>query len=139
MAIKRDELGKFAPNGEQKYHKGYPVVYRPDHPRARANGYVYEHIIVMETKLGRPLEPGEVVHHIDENKRNNSPDNLMLFKNQREHDVFHWANRSQKYMMPDGTQATIGQIAELAGISYGKAYQRLRKLGWTVSKTIAKK
>ena len=139
MAIRRDKLGKFAPNGEQKYHKGYPVVYRPDHPRARSNGYVYEHILVMESKLGRRLKPDEVVHHIDKNKQNNSPDNLMLFASQREHDLFHWASESYKYEMPDGTKATISQIAEIAGISYGKAYQRLKKLGWSVSETITGK
>jgi hypothetical protein len=32
----------------------------------------------MEKKLGRKLKPGEVVHHIDENKRNNDPENLSL-------------------------------------------------------------
>ena len=49
----------------------------------------HEHRIVAEQILGRPLKKGEVVHHIDRNKRNNSPDNLMIFKNQSEHAKWH--------------------------------------------------
>ena len=41
----------------------------------KVNG-VHKHRVVMETILGRPLKPGEVVHHKDGNKRNNEPENL---------------------------------------------------------------
>ncbi|MCM3589641.1 HNH endonuclease [Brevibacillus borstelensis] len=47
------------------------------------------HRIVAEQKLGRPLRPGEVVHHIDGNIRNNDPDNLMVFPTQAEHAEWH--------------------------------------------------
>ncbi len=49
----------------------------------------HEHRAVAESVLGRPLKKGEVVHHIDRNKRNNSPDNLMVFRNQAEHAKWH--------------------------------------------------
>lgn len=32
----------------------------------------------MEQKLGRQLSSDEIVHHEDENKKNNHPDNLEL-------------------------------------------------------------
>jgi len=37
-----------------------------------------EHVLIMEKYLGRPLEKGEIVHHIDEDKSHNGIDNLEL-------------------------------------------------------------
>ncbi len=49
----------------------------------------HTHRVVMEEKLGRSLQPGEIVHHIDGNKRNNSPENLMVMT-QSEHARLHY-------------------------------------------------
>jgi len=51
------------------------------------------HRQIAEQMLGRKLHPGEVVHHIDGDKRNNSPDNLMILDSQKEHARLH-AERS---------------------------------------------
>ena len=67
----------------------YKKVYMPSHPHAMKCGCVYEHRLVMEQILGRYLEPGEQVHHEDENKRNNSPENLKLCPSQKEHSAEH--------------------------------------------------
>lgn len=50
---------------------------------------VHTHRVVAEQILGRPLKKGEVVHHIDGDKRNNDPSNLMVFENQSEHATWH--------------------------------------------------
>jgi hypothetical protein len=47
--------------------------------------YAYEHRKVMEQVLGRALRRGEVVHHIDGDKTNNSPENLEVFASNAEH------------------------------------------------------
>ncbi|MFZ5650136.1 MAG: HNH endonuclease signature motif containing protein [Bacillota bacterium] len=49
----------------------------------------HTHRIVAEQMLGRSLLLGEVVHHIDGNKRNNKPENLMVFASQEEHAAWH--------------------------------------------------
>jgi hypothetical protein len=50
---------------------------------------LYIHRKNMEQKLGRKLTSDEVVHHIDENKLNNDPDNLELTDSVK-HGKHHW-------------------------------------------------
>lgn len=59
-----------------------------DHPFASNNGYVLEHRIIMENHLGRLLDPNEVVHHINESKKDNRIENLQLMK-VGEHERLH--------------------------------------------------
>ncbi|GGR74415.1 hypothetical protein GCM10008959_39600 [Deinococcus seoulensis] len=43
------------------------------------------HRMVAQECLGRPLLPGEVVHHRDGNSLNNAPENLLVLPSQRYH------------------------------------------------------
>lgn len=53
------------------------------------NKHYYVHRYVAEQMLGRPLKITEVVHHIDHDRTNNTPENLMVFKTTRDHSLFH--------------------------------------------------
>jgi hypothetical protein len=64
---------------------GYRLRHRPDHPQCNSNGYVREHRLVAESLLGRTLFQGEVVHHIDDDPANNSPENLQVFPSNADH------------------------------------------------------
>lgn len=50
----------------------------------------HTHRVIAEQKLGRKLRPGEIVHHIDGNKRNNDPSNLAVMT-QSEHARLHFS------------------------------------------------
>lgn len=101
----RNGSGESNPNwkgGASLNDQGYILVRFPDHPNARSNGYVPLHRLVMEEKLGRLLDEHEQVHHLDENKLNNHPDNLKIVSLE-EHAEIHWkteeARKAQSELM----------------------------------------
>lgn len=51
------------------------------------------HRQIAEIKIGRSLRPGEVVHHIDGDIQNYSPDNLYVCRDQKEHARIHMRQR----------------------------------------------
>jgi len=55
----------------------------------RKSGWIYEHRLVASQAIGRPLTDEEVVHHKDENRQNNDPENLMVFATSSDHTRFH--------------------------------------------------
>ena len=83
--------GKNHPNwrgGITKNPQGYILVRKPDHPKA-INGYIKRSYLVMERKLGRFITKQEIVHHINLDKTDDRPENLMLFPNQSKHAKYH--------------------------------------------------
>ena len=82
------QIGPNAANwrgGQMTDKDGYILRLATDHPHKDRHGYVREHRLVMEAKLGRLLLTSEVVHHIDGNRANNHPDNLELFGSNGRH------------------------------------------------------
>jgi len=68
--------------------RGYVLIKMRSHPSCDKQGYVPEHRLVMEAKLGRLLDPNEVVHHINAIRSDNRRDNLLLFASAGEHVAF---------------------------------------------------
>lgn len=64
--------------GGEVRSKGRVMLYHPDHPRAWTTGYVYRALLVAEAALGRPVLRGEIVHHRNEVKDDDRPENLAV-------------------------------------------------------------
>jgi hypothetical protein len=60
----------------------------PENPRADNRGWVLEHVVVAEQKIGRAVLPNEIVHHINDIKDDNRPKNLDVMTNE-EHSRLH--------------------------------------------------
>lgn len=69
----------------------------PNHPNATANGYVLEHRAVAENCLGRLLLPEEHIHHLNEDKHDNRPENLCIL-DRATHSAYHGRKRGQVWL-----------------------------------------
>ncbi|KAA6205515.1 MAG: HNH endonuclease [Candidatus Tokpelaia sp.] len=76
------QRGKARPRSQKTYKDNHGYRRFKD-----SNIPVHQH--AAEKKLGRPLKAGEVVHHKNRNKLDNSPGNLHVFSSQAEHWAAH--------------------------------------------------
>lgn len=94
-----EQQGAFFWKIEKIVSKGdydYAVVKK--HPNAMRYGYVLHHRIIMENHLGRFLNPNEVVHHINGNKKDNRIENLEVHDS-REHTRSHSIMQGRKMVV----------------------------------------
>ena len=89
----------------QRTLNGYILLYLPEHESAMTNknwlGYVYEHIAVAEKRIGRRLRSDECVHHLDFDRSNNHPNNLIVMLQSEHRRLHEWLKNgapiSEKY------------------------------------------
>lgn len=94
--------------GRNSHGDGYIKLLMPEHPRANKGGYVLEHIVIAEKKIGRYLKANEVVHHINGIKDDNRPENLLILT-KHEHSQLH-KNGSNLYK-------SVSQIKKEGGLN----------------------
>lgn len=129
--LNRDQCGAKNPSwkGGRRFSNGYLKVLSPDHPRADRGGYVFEHIIVAESIIGRFLvwkgighPESEVVHHLDHDRTNNHPDNLkvMTYLEHREHHAERRSSptaRNHGIVFPNAIYERLQDVATAWGTS----------------------
>ncbi len=82
--------------GETVDGQGYVQVYQPDHHESASSGLVYKHRLVAEKKIGRPLKPGEVVHHKNSKRQDNRARNIEVLDGHSKHATLHASLRRQE-------------------------------------------
>ena len=81
--------------GKRRTRAGYFRIKIRGHPRSDKKGWVLEHIVIEEQKIGRSLYPNEQVHHINGIKNDNRPENLKVLDG-IEHSRMHGFNRKNR-------------------------------------------
>jgi len=93
-----------SPTGSKKFKRGnghgYILIKNPTHPEAR-KGYVPEHRLVMEQKIGRLLKNNEYIHHINCDVQDNREENLIIV-NRWNHNTIHKFEKHVKSLMEIG-------------------------------------
>ncbi len=92
----------------------FPFITRMTEKKYARKKSGYVHRSVMEKHLGRQLESGEVVHHINCDPSDNRIENLKLFKDDREHHIDHWNQGTYKRLRePKISEAKRQKITEM--------------------------
>lgn len=83
------------PKGRPRAHgwrvgsNGYRVLFDLSHEFADKHGYVLEHIAVASAVLGKRLPTRAQVHHVNGDKTDNRPANLVICEDRAYHMLLH--------------------------------------------------
>ena len=82
--------------GMVKDSNGYVMIKKRGHHRGTKQDYVKRSVLVAEKKIGRLLKDNEVVHHLDFNKENDNPNNLLVIDRIEHVSLHHTLRKREK-------------------------------------------
>jgi hypothetical protein len=99
---------------------GYIVVYNPNHPNCMKSdnwdGWVYEHIMVASNLLGRKIENGEEVHHLNGVRHDNNPSNLIVLSKSDHRKLHSWIENGAAYcesLRKNGVNSVESKLSDI--------------------------
>lgn len=92
-------------NGFRLAGVNYLRMYRPDHEHSFSDGSVQIHTLVATAALGHALPPKAEVHHVNEDKMDNSNHNLVICQDRAYHLLLHARARVKRHGGNPNTQA----------------------------------
>ena len=112
----------------------YVCEYLPQHPLANIWGFVAQHRVIGEDLIGRPLVRGgplaECVHHKNEDKRDNRPENLevMTRSGHQKHHADELNQRRELALSPSTVERGLKEHGGVFGLAkaLGVHHQTLR-------------
>lgn len=81
--------GHYIRSHSPRINNGRALLYMPENSRANNKGYVFRYLLVAEKALGKPILKKHPVHHIDSNKINDNPNNLVICESHAYHTLLH--------------------------------------------------
>ena len=84
---------------------GRPAIYMPDHPRATREGYVYEHVVIAERALGRPLkyfQNGDQANEVPHHYRDRTDNQHLVIMTEKDHRSLHGRMRRASRHFAEG-------------------------------------
>lgn len=112
------------------HSSGYPLLHDPSHHRSGLScGNVFEHIVIVERAIGRPLPVKARVHHINEVLTDNRNCNLVVLENQAEHNALHYRLKVLRAGGNPWTQRLCSGCLKIKGSSEFGLHLRSRRPG----------
>jgi HNH endonuclease len=102
---------------------------------SRAGKKIAQHRLIVEEREGRPLRSDELVHHVDHDRLNNAPENLVILS-RSEHQRLHTVGIRNARWSPEEIQRaaalreagmTLQEISLAIGRPFSSVSRRLCK------------